>query len=156
MRFEKGTPGENGCIIDTDVDGQGQEASIAPGEQVTITFDFTVWRLPTSFPYHQIVAGIDDEPVFGCLYHGIPPTYPGITLSKTFDFISTGSGVFEVSVYRGLQYTCQASLDRYPAGRVVTATIEVPPTAPEMNVAMIIGPALVGMVALTQINGKVI
>ena len=130
MRYERGTPEGNGCIIDIDVDGQGQEARIAPGEQVTITFDFTVWRLPTSVPIHQVVAGIGDEPVFGCLYNAIPPVYPGVTIRRTVDFISADPGVFEVCVYRGLQYTCQASLDSYPAGKAVAATIEVSPEVP--------------------------
>lgn len=139
MRYERGTPDGNGCIIDTDVNGQGQEASIAPGEQVTITFNVTVWRISTSHPITQVVAGISDKPVYGCLYNAVPPVYPGVTIKKTVNFVSADPGVFEICVSRGLQYTCQDALDRYPAARAVAATIEVSSTPQPPETASING-----------------
>jgi len=145
VRFERETAVGNGCVVETDVAGQGQEARILPGEQVTIAFDCQVWRNPARYPIHQIVAGIGDQPLFGCLYNDVPPPYPGVSFRKTFDFVSANPGVFEVCVYWGLWYTCRDALDAYPAHRQVVATIEVAPPTPEIPAVLILGPAAVGV-----------
>lgn len=148
MRYERGIPEESGCVIETDVGGKGQEASILPGEQVTITFDCQIWRIPTRVPICQIVAGIGDNPVYGCLYNAVPPPYPGTSFRKTFGFVSANPDVFEVCVHWDRWYTCEDAIAVYPARRKVAATIEVVTPTPEIPALWILGPTVSGTVML--------
>ena len=145
MRYERTTPVGNGCIVDTDVAGQGQEARIAPGEQVTITFDYQVWRNPLRVPIHQVVAGIGVDPLYGCLYNAIPLPYPGVSGTRSFGFVSEEPGIFEICVHWDLQYSCADAIEAYRTYRQVAATIEVTPEAPRVPATWILGPAAAGI-----------